>query len=117
GCALLPKRGSPASHRRHDRLAKLVPRVCLHPNRPPAIEVNRPYLATAARRRNTHPTPPKNKLTIQNRGFFVSAEIAAMAIAIWNMVTPRANTSCLWKFDFAAASLCSASDLISDSSS
>src|SRR5438067_13835681 len=78
---------------------------------------NRPYLAIAASTRKTHPTPPKNKLTIQNRGFFVSAEIAAMAIAIWNIVTPRANTSCLWKFDLAAASLCSASDLISDSSS
>src|SRR6266480_4366177 len=51
--------------------------------------------AIAARTRNTHPTPPKNRLTIQNRGFFVSAEIAAIAIAIWNMVTPRANTSCL----------------------
>ncbi|SRR6266498_3454267 len=58
------------------------------------IEV-KPYLVTAARTRNTQPTIPKSKLTIQNRGFFVSAEIAAIAIAIWNMVTPRANTSCL----------------------
>ena len=43
----------------------------------------------------TQPMPPKSKLAIQNLGRFVSAEIAAMAIAIWNMVTPRAKTSCL----------------------
>ena len=48
-----------------------------------------------ARTRNAQPTTPKIKLTIQNLGLLVSAEIAAMAIAIWNMVTPRANTSCL----------------------
>jgi predicted NUDIX family NTP pyrophosphohydrolase len=53
------------------------------------------YRVIAASTRNTHPIAPKTKLTIQKRRFFVSAEIAAMAIAIWNIVTPRANTSCL----------------------
>ncbi len=40
------------------------------------------YLAIAARTRNTQPTAPKTKLTIQNLRLLVSAEIAAMAIAI-----------------------------------
>ncbi len=53
------------------------------------------YLTIAARTRKAQPAAPKSKLTIQNGRFFVSAEIAAIAIAIWNMVTPRANTSCL----------------------
>jgi len=57
--------------------------------------LNRPYLVNAASTRKAQPTIPKSKLTIQNLRFFVSAEIAAMAIAIWNMVTPRAKTSCL----------------------
>src|SRR6266567_1077571 len=48
-----------------------------------------------ARTRNAQPTAPNTRLTTQNEYFFVSAEIAAMAIAIWNMVTARANTSCL----------------------
>src|SRR6266480_2001329 len=56
---------------------------------------NRSQLAIAASTTNAHPAAPNNKLTIQNRRFLVSAEIAAMAMAIWNMVTPRANTSCL----------------------
>lgn len=49
----------------------------------------------AARTRKAQPTAPNTRLTTQNERFFVSAEIAAMAIAIWNMVTARANTSCL----------------------
>lgn len=49
----------------------------------------------AASTRNAQPNAPKTRLTNQNERFFVSAEIAAMAIAIWNIVTPRANTSCL----------------------
>lgn len=53
------------------------------------------HRAIAARRRKTQPAAPKSRLTNQNERFFVSAEIAAIAIAIWNMVTPRANTSCL----------------------
>ena len=59
------------------------------------VEINRPYFAIAARTRKAQPTTPKSKLTIQNLRLLVSAEIAAMAIAIWNMVTPPANTSCL----------------------
>src|SRR6187200_1286703 len=55
----------------------------------------RPYLVMAASTRKAQPPAPKSKLTIQNRRLRVRAEIAAMAIAIWNMVTPRANTSCL----------------------
>ena len=58
-----------------------------------AIEVNRPYLAIAVSTKNAQPTAPKTKLTIQDGRFFVSAEIAAIAIAIWNTVTPRAKES------------------------
>ena len=36
----------------------------------------------AASRRNTQPNAPNTRLTTQNERFFVSAEIAAMAIAI-----------------------------------
>ena len=57
-----------------------------------AISSHRPIVA---RTRNAQPTAPNTRLTVQNEYFFVSAEIAAMAIAIWNMVTARANTSCL----------------------
>jgi hypothetical protein len=57
-----------------------------------AISSHRPVVA---RTRNAQPTVPNTRLTTQNERFFVSAEIAAMAIAIWNMVTARANTSCL----------------------
>jgi hypothetical protein len=39
-------------------------------------------LAIAASTTNAHPAAPKSKLTIQNRRFLVSAEIAAMAMAI-----------------------------------
>src|SRR5438093_1535939 len=53
------------------------------------------HRAIAASTRNAQPRTPKARLTTQNERFFVSEEIAAMAIAIWNMVTPRANTTCL----------------------
>ena len=58
-------------------------------------QVVRPYLVIAARMRKAKPTTPKTKLTIQKLRRLVRAEIAAMAMAIWNIVTPRANTSCL----------------------
>src|SRR5207244_1647986 len=73
-------------------------------------------LAIAPKARKMQPTAPKSKLTIQNLLFFVSAEMAAMAMAIWNVATPRAKTSCRWKSVLASACLCSASDLISSCS-
>jgi hypothetical protein len=59
---------------------------------PPGIFSHR---AMAAKTRNAQPITPKTKLTSQNLRLFVRAEIAAMAIAIWNIVTPRAKISCL----------------------
>src|SRR6266851_1935296 len=53
------------------------------------------HRAIAASTRNAQPNAPNTRLTTQNERFLVRAEIAAMAMAIWNMVTPRANTSCL----------------------
>jgi hypothetical protein len=53
------------------------------------------YRVIEASARKAQPTAPKTKLTSQKRRFFVSAEIAAIAMAIWNIVTARANTSCL----------------------
>ena len=61
----------------------------------PNCEAMLSHQRIAASTRNTQPNAPNTRLTTQNERFFVSAEIAAMAIAIWNMVTPRANTSCL----------------------
>lgn len=53
------------------------------------------YRVIEASPRKAQPIAPNTKLTNQKRRFFVSAEIAAIAIAIWNIVTARANTSCL----------------------
>jgi hypothetical protein len=53
------------------------------------------HRAIVAKTRNPQPSAPNTRLTMQNERFFVSAEIAAMAIAIWNIVTLRAKTSCL----------------------
>jgi len=53
------------------------------------------YRVIEASPRKAQPIAPNTKLTNQKRRFFVSAEIAAIAIAIWNIVTARAKTSCL----------------------
>ena len=53
------------------------------------------YRVIEASPRKAQPIAPNTKLTSQKRRFFVSAEIAAIAIAIWNIVTARAKTSCL----------------------
>jgi uncharacterized protein (TIGR02611 family) len=47
----------------------------------------------AASTKNAQPSAPRTRLTTQNGRFFVSAEIATIAIAIWNTVTPRAKES------------------------
>jgi len=46
----------------------------------------------APKTRKTDPATPKSKLTIQKGPLRVSAEIAAIAIAILKIVTPLANT-------------------------